>query len=368
MKKLLGLGFAAILGVFIYACGSSSGTVAISSLHDGSYTGAGSVWTWTLTAGGSFTAVKKATAASVTDEMNIVGTYATFSTGFYKFTVTSATGTDGSLPTAGDTAYGFGVPGLVLVVKPSGSGSETLVMPTFSGVCPDFPVAFNWVKASVKDHGSMQNQELGGNATIPSATGLLDGYKWSLDGTPAAMGGSAPTFTGCTDGVLTFDDGGGAGSGRVTMTSSGVGIVNNQSNDGDIVAFPRDTSVTAATLAGRNFVGLVFIDHSDETKPLNIAFDGNAVGTYTLLSDVETGATAESGPLEVLATGSGQQAGFLKLAANASGTSADSNPPTMWAAVATLSGHVAFFATGWNRNSDGTAVSNDNFSVIAVEK
>jgi len=367
MKKLIALGFAAILGVFIYACGSSSGTVAITTLHDGTYTGAGSVWTWTLTSAGNFTAIKKATSASTSEEMHIEGTYVAFSTGFYKFTVVSATGG----PSAGDTAYGFAVPGLVLVVKPTGSSDETLVMPVYSGVCPDFPVSFNWVKANVKGETSMETQEIGGNATITGATATLTGYNWSLDGTPSAMGGSAPTFTGCTDGKLTFNDGGGAGT--VTMTSSGVGLVNMESsgNDGDIIAFPRDTSVTAATLAGRNFVGLVFNEGSgsgDKTRPINVSFDGNSVGTYSMLTDVEAGTVGETGPVEVGATGSGEQAGFLKLVANASGSNIDSNPPTMWAAVSTLSGHVAFFASGWNRNSDGSAGSGDNFSVIAVEK
>jgi hypothetical protein len=357
MKKLVAMGFVAVAALFLYACGDSDESVALSPLHDAVYTGAGSVWTWTLTSSGTFTAIKKATSASTTEEMHIEGTYETFSTGFYKFTVGSFSGTE-SGPSAGDTAYGFSVPGTVLIVKPTGSGSETMVMPVLSGVCPTFPVAFNWVQASIKDHGSMETAEIGGNATVTSATATLVGKRWTLDGAASDMS-SPPTFTGCTDGKMSFSDG------HVALTSAGVGIVNNESGGGDIIAFPRDTSVTAATLASKSFVGLVFNDSGDETKPINVTFDASSVGTYAMLTDVETGATGDTGPVVVLETGAGEQAGFLKLKANGD---TDSNPPTMWAAVATLSGHVTFFASGYNRNADGSAVANDNFSVIAVQK
>jgi hypothetical protein len=360
MKKILFLGFVAVAGLFLHACGSSDSAVAeLSPKHDGTYTGAGSVWTWTLTSAGAFTAVKKLTSTTPTDEKNIVGTYETYPTGFYKFTVTSATGTDGpsALPSAGDTAYGFAVPNLVLIVKPSGSGSETLVMPVLSTTCPTFPVSFNWVEASLDNASDPENHKYWGNATIPSATGDLSGMKWSLDGSPAAM--NPETFTGCVDGKLSF------GTGFVSMTSSGVGIVNNESGGGDIIAFPRDTAVTEATLRSRTYVGLVFIDSSNETKPVNFTIPATGDGTYEFYTDVTTAATGDTGPLAISSVGTGEQAGFVKLSANGA---TDANPPTMWAAVSTLGGRTTFFAAGYNRNADGSSNPNDSFSLIAVEK
>jgi len=365
IKQVVPLGFMAFIGLFLFACSSDTSVAPvteatpISTKHTAVYTGAGSVWTWSLNLDGTFTAVKKLTSDSVTDELNVAGTYETFSTGFYKFTVTTATGTDPNLPVAGNTAFGFSIPGVVLIVKPTDSGGETLVMPAFSGTCPSFPVSFNWVRASVNNVPSIASRELWGNATIESATALLSGKEWTLDGGVSPLN-NPPTFTGCTDGRITFS------GGHVTMTSGGVGIVNFENSGDDIIAFPRDTTITEATIRNRSYVVLAFNDYNDGTYPVNITFPATGDGTYQVLANVTTGAVETSGVVSIASIGTGEQAGFARLVADASSTS----PPTMWAAVSTINGRTVFFASGYNRKADGTAATgaNDNFSLIAVQK
>ena len=78
------------------------------------------------------------------------------------------------------------------------------------------------------------------------------------------------------------------------MTSSGVGLVNTDSNDGDIVAVPRDTTVTVNSLDGKTMFGLVFVEdearRGAEVKPIQITIGANGVGTYAMIDDADSGA------------------------------------------------------------------------------
>ncbi len=344
------------------AKGTGAAKTDISTKHDGTYIGSGSVWTWNLTAAGTFTAIKKATMATLdaAADLNISGTYVTTSTGFYTFTVGSATGTELPLPTVGTTANGFGVPGVVLMVKKSGMDDDLLVMPVKTTTCPTTTSNFNWVKAKARAHsGTFTGDDFWGNAALPATAGAITGKKWRV-GDDTVQDLSAGSHTGCTNGLFTLNDG------FINMTSAGVGIVKPNANghDSDIIALPRDTSVTMDTMR-KSFVGLVFSQDGghDKIKPVNITFPATGTaGTYAVITDVTTGAAGETGVVTMTELGSGEKAGFIKMTATGGG----GGTPTMWAAVVSNiagSNRTFFFAAGTNQPG-----ALDPFTVIAIEK
>ena len=156
----------------------------LSTLHTAIYRGAGSVWTWNLNANGTFTAEQKAETDSAQAAMVITGTYVGLTSGFYKFTVGTATSPDGSvaandLPDAGVEAYGYAIPGVIMVVKPIEENSETLAMPVLSSECPAGDISFNWVQAgTMGEAGDLTTKNLWGNATLDSDS--IDGVDWNL--------------------------------------------------------------------------------------------------------------------------------------------------------------------------------------------
>lgn len=355
---LVSVAFLLGIAVLFVRCGSNQEAGTLSTLHDARYVGQGSVWEWDLTAAGTFTATRKANRTAPAD-LTITGTYATFSTGFYKFTVTNATGTDA--PAAGAQAYGFAVPGVILMVKPlGGDNPELMVMPAI-GPCPSGEIAANWVQAKTFDgvDDDLSDETFWGTATFTVGS-QMTGTKFNLAGTHANTP-QFPTTSTCTDGIITIT--GGDGTGYITMTEAGVGLV--QAAGGNaIIALPRETSVTTSSLNGRNFVALMFAeDNGDgEVRPMNITIDGNGSCTYTFLTDVETGAQGETGACTIVQAGDGTtgDAGFVKIKAqtNPNGT------PTLWAAVSTnigSTGRAGFVATGLT----GTT---DSFSMVAIQK
>ncbi len=370
LSLTIGLVVAAVM--FNQGCGTSSAVAALSSKHDATYVGTGSVWNWALTAAGTFTATKKATTASTTASLVITGTYETFATGFYQFTVGTATSPDttenANLPAAGTKAEGFAIPGVILLVKP-GDG-KLLAMPIVSTTCPTAATSFNWVQASpgARDNTGVANlslEALWGNASLPAAAGSVTGAKFILDGT-VTTGQTYTTTTGCTNGVFSMTDG------FINMTSAGVGIVKNGNSDNknDIVALPKDATATMDTLRSKTFVGLVFSksgSSSSNIRPVNVTFPAAGDGTYAMYSDVATGTTSDTGAISLVETGTGEKTGFVKMRA---GATTDLKNPTMWAAVVSNiggSGRTFFFASGANVvNASGAA--NDPFAVIAVAK
>lgn len=348
-------------------CGGDN-KAELSTLHTAIYRGAGSVWTWTLNESGTFTAEQKAQTDSAQASLLVSGTYVGLASGFYKFTVSTASSPDGSvieadLPDAGVEAYGYAIPGVIMIVKPIEENSETLVMPVLSGECPGGDVSFNWVQAgTMGEAGDLTAKNLWGNATLDSDS--IDGVEWNLAGTESGPKEFTP-HSGCSGGVYTFGDG------QIQMTSSGVGLVNTDSSEEDIVAFPRDTSITTTSLDGKTLFGLVFMEEDGgrgaDIQPVQITMSSNGTGTYAFIEDPEAGtlSATETGSFTITEAGTGAKAGFLKATAG----TADSSTPTMWATVANDiggSGRTFMFASGVSVPEAGEA--NDSFSMLLVEK
>lgn len=360
---------AAVLLTLGAGCSSSNNGATkmadLSTKHNGTYLGSGSVWQWNLKDDGSFSATKKATIDAGTNEITIAGSYTSFATGFYKFTVDTASGS--GAPSHGDQAYGFGVPGVLLILKTIGSGNgELLVMPALSSTCPNTTTAFNWVQAKPgSSSGDLISHELWGDASIEAAPSAITGSKWTLNGAvdPSV---TLTNHTGCNNGTFTIT------GGFIQLTTAGVGIVkNNSSSESDIIALPKDTSVNKATLQSKNFVGLVFSGDgssgtSGNVSGINVTFKGDEPGTYSTINDVENGGTGDSGNITIEAVGSDKQSGFVKLKATGGGDKS----PTMWAAVVSNIGgsnRTFFFGSGMNVHSGGGA-ANEPFSIVAIQK
>ncbi len=365
ISTIMTLGLVVAALVMNQGCGSSTEKAPISTLHDATYIGAGSYWEWDLNTDGSFTATKRDSRTGPV-VMTINGTYVTNSTGFYTFTVGSATGTDPGLPASGVTAHGFGVPGVVLMVKAEGgSDDDLLVMPALSGTCPSGTVDFNWVQASPgSDSGNLYTKDIWGNASLTLAAGSLTGSKFKFND-DNEFGVTLTTHNGCSAGEYVFS------GGKINMTSSGVGLVKSDGTDSgsDILALPRETTVTLDTVRNKEYLGLVFSRNggNGDIKPLNVSI-GAANGTYSLLSDVATGATSETGTITLIEAGTGQRAGFVKM--TASGSSSE-RTPTMWTAVVSNingSNRTLMFASGGNvKNTDPTDVV-DAFALVLIQK
>lgn len=352
-------------GIIFWSCGSSNSD--ISTAHNATYIGVGSYWNWEMKADNTFTATHSATRTSAA-LMTINGTYETLTTGFYRFTVTSATGDDA--PSAGEQAYGFGVPGVIMAVKPIGDDSEIMIMPSI-GSCPTAALEFNWVQAETTDEsGDLRTEGIWGNATLP-LTGNITGHQFILDGTVSAEQ-TLTAITSCADGIISLDNGSGE-TGFITVTTAGVGIVTpDETASGDsIIALPRDTSVSAATLAGKEFIGLLFSEDDDDdesdTEPMKVIFSADGTsGTYSFITDVTTGTTGESGPLAI-EVGSGEKAGFVKIVAN---SATDPEQPTLWAAVVpdiNSTGRTFLFASGVSVPTAG-GDADHSFSLVMIEK
>ena len=356
-------------GFFIGNCSSSSSDVSdIAKLHNGTYIGIGSSWQYTLRDDGTCQALKSdARGGPVVRTIDC--TYEVLKTGYYRMTVTKVTNVSGSGgPSVGDKAFGFAVPNVVLMIQPDEPGKEFKVMPSI-GTCPTETQDFNWVKARTMElvEGDMRSEALWGNATLPAVNGeFLTGTNWILDGTEGGELQFAEVNS-CTNGVIEIT-GKGDTPGFIVMTDAGVGLVNmNETEPGHaVIALPKDTSVNAATLAGKEFFGLLFQEEESDQgsiQPIKTVFDAaGTVGTFTLYTDIKTGATGQTGTLTITEFGSGEKAGFVKIAVtprDGGGT------PTMWGAVTSDiggTGRAFLFATG----VAGTEF-NKSFSVIMIE-
>jgi hypothetical protein len=353
-------------------CGGGTDSTApdpteLSSVHTATYVGPGSAWIWDLKADGTAHVEHRPTVDAAAD-MTVEATYETLSTGFYKFTVTSAAGDNA--PAVDSKAYGFAVPGVILMVKPMEEGSNIMMMPAV-GTCPTATFDVNWVQVETADQSveDLTTKAWWGNASIPTS-GALTGSDFILDGTPASTGRTFATVNSCTDGIISITSDI-EGTGFVTMTAAGVGLVETQDADktNAIIAVPQDSSITTSAMNGKEFVGLVFDveNGGGKVRAMKVVFSASGTGTFTFI-DPETGTpTGETGQVSAKQAGSGNTAGFLEM--ETATPNAQGEITKMWgAAVSDIggSGRTFMFATGMGVNTGGTATH--SFSMVVVEK
>lgn len=246
------------------------------------------------------------------------GTYSTLTSGFKLLAITSSDATiDG--PTAGDSAYGLDISGLVFFLKPMEDDSELIAM-VKSGSCPGSDQTLNWItvdKAEVRHltngnddtacivDGTEGDGEFGADifgtfawdfetnvATLPSKYDICRNSMGSGD----VNDGSELT---CTNGVVSM------GQANMFLTESGGAIVANQGDadtddDDEIYLGLPVSELTMSTLAG-DYIGLLFVknDDEDDTHPIAVTvastgsmdiegidpdggvYDGDIAGTFT---------------------------------------------------------------------------------------
>lgn len=260
---------------------SSSGSTTTTSY---SYAGAGSNYGAVLTAETSTSGTFQVTE---TDQgLTVNGSYTTLSSGFLEMTVSSATATSGTPPSAGDKAYAINIPGYVFILKPMGSNTQVITM-LASGTCPTSNLNLNWVVTNSADGSNNYTSDRFGTFTWAASTGLTAlPTRYALTAPTTNMGaGNVGTFT-CSSGVGT------AGSAKMFLTASGGALVNTDTtsttNSQFILAMPTASISAASNLAG-TYAGLIFDESSStKVKTVNSTVSGS---TMTLNSiSVATGA------------------------------------------------------------------------------
>lgn len=291
MKKFIALSLLGLTLVFgIYNCSSSASSEVVK------YTGPGSFYDITLNNGDStFTLIIKESASAPTD-LTVNGTFVRHTTGFLTLTVVSATGTEA--PAAGETANAFEIPGYAFILKPT-SGDEVVPM-LISGACPTSNFDANWLIAQTRDSAdaSSPTQDWFGTFTYahsaPSATVTS---KYALEGLTPVSGSSALTVSGCNEGILSLDE-----SGTIIdlwLTSNGGVMVRNQTDNGTILALPKDT-VALADMAG-TYSGLAVEGQTvggDDIFPVKVVIAADGTGTASKILNIETDAL-ESGSADL---------------------------------------------------------------------
>jgi hypothetical protein len=291
-KTYLGIGLACLsAGVLVSACGKDR-----EESTDYSYQGLGSKWTAAFT-GSNFAITYDATADGTVD-MTVNGTYVEYSNKFRKLTVTEASGVGpgGGTPTVGGEAYGLEIPGFAFFLKPLGGNDPQPIVMVASGSCPTQNFDGNWVIAKFQepDDTPTANTDAFGAAsfdvTSATKTATITQRKF---GDGAVIGSNSITLTSCTNGVQSFNEGGG-NTGTMYMTSNGGALVN--PGTGVIFAAPQMSADPTSTDWSGTYSGLVFTDSasSDKLFPAKIVLSG-ASGTGTKIENLETDAIASGG-------------------------------------------------------------------------
>lgn len=298
MKRIVFSTFVMLaVGAVIVACsggGSSSG-----SSSSGSYQGAGSRWSLSMT-GSSFTLNKYANAGATTPEMTASGTFTRYENQFVKMTVSSASGT--GAPSPGDVAYGLEIPGYAFFLKPLSGAAEPIVM-VQSGACPSSNFNANWIIAkpdSSKLPVDATDDMLGGaSITFNGASSSLNiTLREPVGGTFLSTSGGNNNGTStlpfdinsCSNGLLRVADG--ADHFDMYFTTSGSVLVRFPASSGNQIIFasPRQSAaVTQADLAG-TYSGLVFEDKTgtDSLFPVKLVIPSSGDATGTGIATIET--------------------------------------------------------------------------------
>ena len=282
-----------IVALSVTTCSSDETTVTASANY--SYKGPGSVWSVDLKADGSFT-ITKAASTSAAVSLTINGTYQRLSTGFIKFTVTSATGTDA--PAAGSTATAVEVPGFALMLKPL--GGDQIIPMVEAGKCPTGDMNANWVivrKGQGNNGAASTSKDFFGTFKLSGTTPSLP-KKYALAGPYTVLTEqSMPAGSACSSGLMQLLDGTTV-SADMFLTSNGGAIVHTSpgsTDDSFIFGLPIQ-SVTAATVAG-SYAGLLFDESNADGSEISfvsasLAVSGSTLaGSGNVVSNIDTGAT-----------------------------------------------------------------------------
>lgn len=197
---LLVLGSALILG----AC--SGGGSSSDDVDTVAYNGPGSKWDADLRTDGSFTITRQPDASSAVD-LTVDGTYQRLSTGFLRFVVDSASGTDA--PSPGDEAWGLEVQGYALLLKPVDPTSDQLIPMINAGTCPAADFNANWVlvKKGASYDATSNARDFFGTFSYTAATNTPAlPSRFALDNSFTAQGPGTITAGTCADGVMLVSD------------------------------------------------------------------------------------------------------------------------------------------------------------------
>ncbi len=241
-------------------------------------------------AGGLFTFTSdNGTTGTTADDPQIGGNLELLSSGFLKLTVTSAVNV--SVATDGTAiAYAMEVPGLVLLVKPAGSGEDIMAL-AYQGGCDSILSDYNWVQVAFGSESyNVNTSEAYGTATLSGTTSSItvSGNKFTMSGTD--LGAINPPGPGsCSNGQIEFT----SDSINGFISAAGAMILDNGSGNGGIIAF-KQNSLTLADVGSRTYIGLFFEPNSDDIKPVQLNFTSATSGTGALFDNVETGAVSST--------------------------------------------------------------------------
>ncbi len=201
--KLLGILLVVGSVGLLEACSSSSDDDDVVTL---AYNGPGSKWDANLRSDGSFTIMRRPTATSGV-VLTVNGTYQRLGTGFVRFIVGSASGTDA--PSPGDEAWGIEVRGYALLLKPVDPTNDQLIPMINAGTCPSSDFSANWVlvrKGASYDATSNARDFFGTfDYTAGTNTPALPA-RWALDNLFTAQGAGTITAGTCSNGVMVVAD------------------------------------------------------------------------------------------------------------------------------------------------------------------
>ena len=268
------------LGVISSSCNKSSSSDS-SATTTYSYAGAGSNYAASLASDGTFRITESDSGLTVN------GTYTTLTSGFLELTVSSASITSGTAPSAGDKAYAINVPGYVFILKPLGSNTQVITM-LASGTCPSSNLNLNWIVTNSADGSNNSTSDRFGTFTWAAASGLTAlPTRYALSAPTTNMGaGTVGTFT-CSSGIGT------AGNAKMFLTASGGALVNTDTTSTTasqfILAMPTAAISSATSLAG-SYAGLIFDESSStKVKTVNSTVSGSTMTVNSI--SVATGAS-----------------------------------------------------------------------------
>ncbi|MFN0063686.1 MAG: hypothetical protein ACKVPX_14360 [Myxococcaceae bacterium] len=262
--------------------------VACTKTEPITYQGPGSYWQMTMNPDGGFTTTR-APDVGLPAELTVSGSYSQRPSGFIRYTVESASGSEAPVP--GAAAWGLNIPGYVLLVQPDENNGQIIPM-LVSGECPASAITLNWVKASAQGSSGSANEELFGVATLASSGAPTLSMRRALTpGFPEVLGGGDnTTATGCSNGVLTLQNP--SENIRVFLTASGGAIVDTP--NGAVIATPQ-ASISASALVA-DYIGFVFADDSPDGSQIPASATATLSGaslsvTANVVTNRDTGAT-----------------------------------------------------------------------------
>ncbi len=275
----------------LYACSSGGGSDGDADVVN-AYNGPGSKWDVLLRADDSFTITRRPSASAAVD-MTVNGDFTRLASGFLRFVVSDASGTDA--PSAGDEAWGLEIQGYALMLKPVDPSSDQIIPMINSGTCPTADFNANWVivkkandaDASANDRdffGEFSYDATNSDPSLPSRYALDVLFSPQGAGT---LDGSAE----CEDGLMLVADA------EMYLTENGGAIVHTQINnpaDSSFIFALAQSPIVNIDNADGNYAGILFDQSSgagDRIQPISVSC-GSGTCTGFVVTDVVTGATS----------------------------------------------------------------------------